>query len=102
LASCSLGSWIANEVSRRPITPKGHTLLTREELLNPVSGTWDEELIRDVFWEENVKYILATPTNPGHDDFLAWHFDPRGLFSVKSAYHVLDDEKHRLKHTAEG
>jgi ribonuclease HI len=78
-------------------------LLTRvKELLNPVSGTWDEELIGDVFWEEDVKYILATPTNPGHDDFLAWHFDQRGLFSVKSAYHVLDDEKHRLKTRQKG
>jgi hypothetical protein len=59
------------------------------ELLNPVSDTWDEELVRDVFWKEDVSFILATPTNPGHDDALAWHFDRKGLFSVKSAYHVL-------------
>jgi hypothetical protein len=73
-------------------------LLTKvEELLNPGSGTWDEDLVRDVFWEEDVRYILATLTNPGHDDFLAWHFDRRGLLSVKSAYHVLDDEKHQVK-----
>ena len=38
--------WIANEVSRRLITTRGYTLLTRvEELLHLVSGTWDEELI---------------------------------------------------------
>jgi hypothetical protein len=95
--------WIANGVSRRPITPRGHVLLTKaEELLNPGSGTWDEDLIRDVFWEEDVRYILATPTNPGHDDFLAWHFDRKGLFSVKSAYHVLDDEKHQVKNQQKG
>lgn len=79
--------WIANGVSRRPIIPKGHVLLKKvEEILNPDSGTWDEDLIREVFWEEYVHFILATHTNLGHDDFLA------GLFSVKSAYHVLDDE----------
>jgi hypothetical protein len=70
-------------------------VLTRvAELLDPESGTWDEALVRDVFWEEDVCYILATPTNPGHDDMIAWHFDSKGLFSVKSVYHVLDDEKH--------
>ena len=33
----------------------------------------------------------------GCEDTLAWHFDRRGLFTVKSAYHVLDDEKERLQ-----
>ena len=47
--------------------------------------------------EEDVRYILATPTNSGLDDVVAWHFDRRGLFSVKSAYHVLNDEKQRVK-----
>ena len=47
--------------------------------------------------EEDVRYILATPTNSGLDDVVAWHFDRRGLFSVKSAYHVLNDEKNRVK-----
>ena len=32
--------WIANGVSRRPITPRGHNLLTKVvELINPSSGT---------------------------------------------------------------
>ena len=26
---------------------------------------------------------------------MAWHFDVKGLFSVKSVYHVLEDEKER-------
>ena len=28
---------------------------------------------------------------------MAWHFDPKGVFSVKSAYHVLEDDKERLQ-----
>jgi hypothetical protein len=67
------------------------------ELLNPESGTWDEEMVRDIFWTEDVRHILATPTSPGHEDALAWHFDRRGQFSVKSAYHMLDDAKNREK-----
>jgi DnaJ-class molecular chaperone len=40
---------------------------------------------------------MQLPTNLGHDDALAWQFDRKGLFSAKSAYHVLDDEKQREK-----
>ena len=47
-------------------------------------------------------HILATPTNPGHEDHLPWHFDRRGLFSVKLAYHVLDDGKEMEQVRQEG
>jgi hypothetical protein len=30
--------------------------------------------------------ILATPLRSDFEDFPAWHFDSKGLFSVKSAY----------------
>jgi len=84
--------WIMNEITRRPITPRGHTVLTRvAELLHPDTGSWDEELVRKVFWEED-----------DHEDALAWHFDNKGQFSVKSAYHVLDDEKNRMKSRQRG
>ena len=66
------------------------------ELINPYSGSWDEDLIRDIFWEEDAKNILAIPIKHGREDTLAWHFDERGLFSVKSVYHVLEDEKERV------
>uniref|UniRef100_A0A0A8ZJV0 Reverse transcriptase zinc-binding domain-containing protein n=1 Tax=Arundo donax TaxID=35708 RepID=A0A0A8ZJV0_ARUDO len=29
------------------------------------------------------------------DDLQAWHYDPKGVFSVKSAYHVLQDQQDR-------
>lgn len=29
------------------------------------------------------------------EDFLAWHYDPKGQFSVKSAYHVMEDKRER-------
>lgn len=33
--------------------------------------------------------ILAIPLRPNNEDLIAWHFDSKGIFSVKSAYHVL-------------
>lgn len=40
-----------------------------------------------------MKYILAIPIRQGEEDFPAWHFDTKGIFSVKSAYHVLEDNR---------
>lgn len=35
--------------------------------------------------------ILSISVRYGHEDFVARHFDAKGIFSVKSAYHVLED-----------
>jgi hypothetical protein len=81
---------------------KGQVLLTRVlELIDPETGSWDELLVREIFWED-IKRILATPMNAAHEDTIAWHFDRRGIFSVKSAYHMLDDEKERLQTNQRG
>lgn len=90
--------WITAGVTRQPITPKGQVLLIRvSELIDPTTGLWDEQLVRKFFWKEDIQRILATPTNVAHKDSIAWRFDRRGTFLVKSAYHVLGDEKERLQ-----
>jgi len=67
------------------------------DLINPITSSWDEELVRDVFWPEDAGLILSIPLIPGYEDFLAWHYDPRGVFSVKSAYHALEDKREQQK-----
>jgi hypothetical protein len=87
--------WILRGLTRWPITPKGAVILSKvSELIDP--STWDVQLLRDIFWEEDVKDIMAIPVRSGHEDLVAWHYDAKGLFSVKSAYHVLDDKKEFL------
>jgi hypothetical protein len=55
--------WLPRDDSRRPFTPRGHNLLSRvQELINPATGSWDEVLIRDMFWEEDATCILCTPS----------------------------------------
>lgn len=61
------------------------------KLIDPESGTWDSDLVRDLFWPEDAQNILAIPVHLDREDLVAWHFDKKGVFSVKSAYHVLDD-----------
>jgi hypothetical protein len=82
--------WLPRDRSRRPITPRGNNLLTGVyELVDPMTGEWDRELIEDMFWEEDVRLILAWPIHEGRENWLAWHYDQRGLFSVRrSAYKV--------------
>ncbi|WVZ60116.1 hypothetical protein U9M48_010177 [Paspalum notatum var. saurae] len=73
--------------TRRPITPQGPSLLSKvSDLIDPGTGRWDEQLVRDTFWEEDAEVILSIPIDADLDDFPAWHFDPKGIFSVKSAY----------------
>lgn len=44
--------WLARDGTRRPITPRGNCLLTRvSELIDPNTNSWDEALVRDIFWE---------------------------------------------------
>jgi hypothetical protein len=58
------------------------------ELINPVLGTWDEVLVRQTFVQADAEIILRIPICENEEDHLAWHFDEKGRFSVKSAYKV--------------
>jgi hypothetical protein len=71
--------WIPNGVTRRTCTPRGRVILNKvADLIDPATGKWDEELIRDVFWEEDVQHILSIPLKPGYEDTIAWHNDSKG------------------------
>jgi hypothetical protein len=82
--------WLVRNGSLQPTTPKGRNCLlnTVSELIDPVTNQWDEALVRDIFWGVDADIILATPICEDFEDFPAWHFDSKGRFSVKSAYHV--------------
>jgi ribonuclease HI len=56
--------------------------------MNPTTGTWDETLVRDIFCVQDTTLILSIPLFEDMIDEWAWHFDEKGLFSVKSAYHL--------------
>ena len=88
------------KTSNHPFTPRGHNLLREvDELIDPHIGQWDEQLARDLFWEEDAALILALPVHQGRDNSAAWHFDKRGVFSVKSVYKVARDDQLRNRTT---
>lgn len=81
--------WIPSNDTRRPKTLRGNSLLTKvEELIDPTSNKWDPQLVNQTFTAEDAATILSIPICDQYDDFVAWHFDSKGLFSVRSAYRV--------------
>jgi len=55
------------------------------ELIDPRTGTWDSQLIRDIFWEEDAANVLSIPVRVDREDFIAWHYDNKGLFGIPCA-----------------
>jgi hypothetical protein len=66
-----------------------------ELIIDPTTGSWDEALVRETFWQEDADCILSIPVHEGMNDIAAWHFNKNGLFSVRSAYKVLVEDRKR-------
>jgi hypothetical protein len=62
------------------LLPKGNNIITRvEELIDPNTGKWDVELVKQTFWPQDVNCILAIPTHAELEDIRAWHYDPKEI-----------------------
>jgi hypothetical protein len=60
-----------------------------EDLIDPGTGSWDEQLLHDIFYPIDVRRIQAIPLSPlAEEDSIAWLGTKNGMFSVKSAYHM--------------
>jgi hypothetical protein len=81
--------WLPRGTTQRVSSAQGHILLTRvSELINPITSRWDEQLIRGIFHEDDAAVILGIPLAANRKDSIAWHFDKKCLFSVKSVYKI--------------
>lgn len=98
-------TWVPHGVTRQPVTPRGRNLIQHvDELIDPGTETWDLQLLSQTFREEDVKVIHTIPVHVDMDDIIAWHFDAKGCFTVKSAYRVHRDalKRSNLNGKAEG
>ena len=60
------------------------------ELMDTVNRQWNREKIASAFISMDTEAILSIPLSfRRQDDFWAWHYDRRGVFSVRSAYRML-------------
>lgn len=58
-----------------------------QELFDPISGNWDEQLVREIFWPVDAERILQIPlSSHGQSDFISWHLDV-SLFVLHTMSH---------------
>lgn len=85
--------WLPRGVTRKVAAAQGPILLHRvSELINPITNEWDVELVRATLPAEDAAVVLSIPLRENREDCIVWHFDPKGIFSVKSAYKVSVDD----------
>jgi hypothetical protein len=84
------GPWIPSSPDRRIITLREGAVYTRvSELISPVTGQWDIQLLTDLFNEVDVGRILQIPLNShGFDDFISWGLTNHGRYTVRSGYYA--------------
>lgn len=98
--------WIPRDTCFTPITLnlKQHINMKVATLIDLSSGTWDEEIISEMFWNYDMEQILriSLPVSSG-TDVRVWHFTQHGHFSVRSAYFLARDlKKSNLMNAAGG
>ena len=81
--------WILDSPTRMVLTQKGNSLLRHvNELIDPITEEWDEDLLRHIFLPVDVERILRIPLSPLLEDFVAWNGTKSHTFSVRSAYYI--------------
>ncbi|KAG6650561.1 hypothetical protein CIPAW_06G052300 [Carya illinoinensis] len=59
------------------------------DLINESSKSWKEDLVKTIFCKEETDLILSIPiSRRGASDKKIWAGSTRGIFTVKSAYHM--------------
>jgi hypothetical protein len=82
--------WISNNKSRKFFSRKGQSILrTVDELINPITDEWDEDIIRENLLAIDAEKILRIPlTDSLNDDFVAWNNTKTYTFTVRLAYYT--------------
>lgn len=82
--------WIPLSPDQRVIIIHGHTMVSSvNDLVNPMTGAWDDDLIKTIFNPVDARRILQISLNYGaFEDFIAWNPDHKGYFLVRSVYRV--------------
>ncbi|KAK6150082.1 hypothetical protein DH2020_017607 [Rehmannia glutinosa] len=84
--------WIPDSVSFKP-NPSFSSQLDLKwvsDLICDDGKSWNNQLIKTNFSNEDLENILKIPLkNPGRKDFLVWHLNPKGNFTVGSSYKAI-------------
>ncbi|XP_019168390.1 PREDICTED: uncharacterized protein LOC109164092 [Ipomoea nil] len=84
--------WLADACSSTLDTPCIEELREAkvDGLIND-HGSWDEDILHDLFNDTDVPRILATPLSPLYPDSWWWKGDSRGMYTVRHGYKLLTE-----------
>jgi hypothetical protein len=69
---------------------KADPLARVSDFIEPMMAKWKEEKLREFMQPMDVEIILQIPLSGRRQaDFLVWHYDRQGVFSMRSAYRML-------------
>jgi hypothetical protein len=66
------------------------------ELVDGHTRTWNTDRVQEAFVPMDAELVLNIPLpTRQQDDWWAWHYEKRGIFTVRSTYMMLVDAKER-------
>lgn len=82
--------WIPSSPLRKVLSSRRGAVYTKVcELINPMTNQWDEDLLRSIFVDVDVRRIMQIPLHShGFDDFIAWGATSHGRYTVRSGYYI--------------
>jgi hypothetical protein len=90
-------NWIPRDGALRPFASRmAHPPPKVCDFMDQTARQWDEEKLNTWFFPLDVEVIKTIPISTRtQDDFWAWHYDRKGMFTVRSAYKMLVSTKER-------
>jgi hypothetical protein len=81
-------NWLPRDYNLKPREGKTNSRIRKvNQLILPNSNSWNKNLITQVCYPEDASLILSLKLHVQPcEDFIAWHYERNGKFSVKSAY----------------
>ncbi|KAH9652505.1 zf-RVT domain-containing protein [Citrus sinensis] len=89
-------NWLPRPQMFKPFSPHVLPMDTKVKFFIKEDNSWDVEKIRQFFLEDDVNKILSIKLpRTIQEDKYAWHFDRRGMYSVRSGYKVALQTKYQ-------
>jgi hypothetical protein len=84
-------NWLPRDFKLRPICARsqGSPELV-SDLIDGATKSWNRQALNDHFIAPDIEIILNIPLSSRvEEDYWSWHYDKKGIFSVRSAYRML-------------
>lgn len=93
-------AWIPRPPSLKISMKKGRSRVRWvSQLMKQDSREWDVNMLEACLFQHDIDEVMKIRLSDRvQEDYVAWHYEKSGLFTVRSAYHLavrLDQQEHR-------